>query len=113
MFEFYALSAKLDLPEGTPCADVMATMQGKVVGIMDIVLWIGFLHLEGPTISRRRVFTRSGDGFVVVAKFSVTVACASVVTVVQILCVNVPAAATLLVTALHHPVLELSVVLLE
>lgn len=31
VFEFYALNAKLDLPEGASRADVMAAMQGKVV----------------------------------------------------------------------------------
>jgi Raf kinase inhibitor-like YbhB/YbcL family protein len=32
VFEFYALSANLDLPQGASRADVMAAMQGKVVG---------------------------------------------------------------------------------
>jgi Raf kinase inhibitor-like YbhB/YbcL family protein len=32
VFEFYALNANLDLPEGASRADVMAAMQGKVVG---------------------------------------------------------------------------------
>jgi Raf kinase inhibitor-like YbhB/YbcL family protein len=31
VFEFYALNANLDLPEGASRADVMAAMQGKVV----------------------------------------------------------------------------------